>query len=71
MTGMSVERHPDIARDIVNRGHKAAAHGRRWAFIQPWSGRGDEFIADGIASVERAFGNLISRSTSSIEGRLR
>jgi peptidoglycan/xylan/chitin deacetylase (PgdA/CDA1 family) len=31
MTGMSVERYPDIAREIVKRGHEAAAHGRRWA----------------------------------------
>jgi hypothetical protein len=30
MTGMSVERYPDIAREIVKRGHEAAAHGRRW-----------------------------------------
>ena len=42
MTGMSVERYPDIAREIVKRGHEAAAHGRRWAFIQPSSGRGEE-----------------------------
>jgi len=57
MTGMSVERYPDIAREIVKRGHEAAAHGRRWAPSFNL-GRDEEkkFIADGIASVERITG---------------
>jgi peptidoglycan/xylan/chitin deacetylase (PgdA/CDA1 family) len=57
MTGMSVERYPDVAREIVARGHEAAAHGRRWSpsYQLP---RGEEkaFITDGAASVERVTG---------------
>jgi peptidoglycan/xylan/chitin deacetylase (PgdA/CDA1 family) len=57
MTGMSVELYPDIAREIVKRGHEAAAHGRRWASSYNLA-RGEEkkFIADGVASVERITG---------------
>ena len=57
MTGMSVERYPHIAREIVKRGHEAGAHGRRWA--PSFNMARDEekkFIADGMASVERITG---------------
>lgn len=30
MVGQAVERHPDLAREIVERGHEAAAHGHTW-----------------------------------------
>jgi len=30
MIGDTVRRHPDIAAEIVKRGHEAGAHGRRW-----------------------------------------
>lgn len=30
MTGQAVERHPALAREIVQRGHEAAAHGQTW-----------------------------------------
>jgi peptidoglycan/xylan/chitin deacetylase (PgdA/CDA1 family) len=30
MIGQAVEKAPDLAREIVNRGHEAAAHGRTW-----------------------------------------
>jgi peptidoglycan/xylan/chitin deacetylase (PgdA/CDA1 family) len=57
MTGMSVERYPDIAREIVKRGHEAAAHGRRWApSFNMARDKEKEFIADGVASVERITG---------------
>jgi len=53
MTGMSVERYPDIAREIVKRGHEAAAHGRRWEpSFNMAREKEKEFIADGVASVE-------------------
>jgi len=57
MTGMSVERYPPIAREIVKRGHEAAAHGRRWApSFNMAPGEEEKFIADGFASVERTTG---------------
>ena len=30
MVGQAVERHPDLAKEIVARGHEAAAHGQTW-----------------------------------------
>jgi peptidoglycan/xylan/chitin deacetylase (PgdA/CDA1 family) len=30
MVGQAVERHPELARDIVGRGHEAAGHGQIW-----------------------------------------
>ena len=30
MIGQAVEKRPDLAREIVRRGHEAAAHGRTW-----------------------------------------
>ena len=30
MIGKAVETSPDLAREIVRRGHEAAAHGRVW-----------------------------------------
>ncbi len=30
MVGQAVERHPELAREIVNRGHEAAGHGQTW-----------------------------------------
>ncbi len=33
MIGQAVEKAPDLAREIVRRGHEAAAHGRTWNWI--------------------------------------
>jgi peptidoglycan/xylan/chitin deacetylase (PgdA/CDA1 family) len=30
MVGHAVDRYPDLAREIVRRGHEAAAHGKQW-----------------------------------------
>jgi peptidoglycan/xylan/chitin deacetylase (PgdA/CDA1 family) len=30
MIGEAIERHPELAREIVRRGHEPAAHGKRW-----------------------------------------
>ena len=30
MVGQAVERHPELAKEIVDRGHEAAAHGQTW-----------------------------------------
>jgi len=57
MTGMSVERYPHIAREIVKRGHEAAAHGRSWAPSFNMARDVEKnFIADCMASVERITG---------------
>jgi peptidoglycan/xylan/chitin deacetylase (PgdA/CDA1 family) len=31
MIGEAVQRHPDLAREIVTRGHEASGHGPRWS----------------------------------------
>lgn len=57
MVGQAVEKAPDLAREIVRRGHEAAAHGRTWQnsyIMAPDAERA--FIADGIASIEKITG---------------
>lgn len=57
MIGQAVDKAPDLARDIVRRGHEVAAHGRTWEnsyALDPEAER--QFIADGIASIEAATG---------------
>lgn len=57
MIGKAVETSPDLAREIVRRGHEAAAHGRVWenSYQLP---RDEErrFIADGAETIERITG---------------
>ena len=57
MIGKAVETSPDIAREIVRRGHEAAAHGRVWgnSYQLP---RDEEkrFIADGVDTIQRVTG---------------
>jgi peptidoglycan/xylan/chitin deacetylase (PgdA/CDA1 family) len=57
MIGKAVETSPDIAREIVRRGHEAAAHGRIWESSYHLS-RDEEkrFIADSVESIERITG---------------
>jgi peptidoglycan/xylan/chitin deacetylase (PgdA/CDA1 family) len=57
MIGEAVDKHPELAREIVRRGHEAAAHGRRWTsqyFLEPDEER--SWMADGADSIERATG---------------
>lgn len=57
MIGQAVDRHPELAAEIVRRGHEAAAHGRRWTsqyLLDPDAERA--WIADGVTSIERATG---------------
>ena len=35
MIGRAVENQPDVAREIVRRGHEADAHGRTWKTVHP------------------------------------
>ncbi|MGR3375569.1 polysaccharide deacetylase family protein [Salipiger abyssi] len=57
MVGQAVERHPEIAREIVERGHEAAAHGHTW---EPhWRMSPDEereSYSRNIAAIESATG---------------
>ncbi|MDR3509549.1 MAG: polysaccharide deacetylase family protein [Caulobacteraceae bacterium] len=57
MVGQAVEKAPDLAREIVRRGHEAAAHGRTWEnsyALDPEAER--RFIADCVASIETVTG---------------
>src|SRR6266478_6147338 len=57
MIGHAVDKAPDLAREIVKRGHEAAAHGRSWEnsyALGPDAER--RFIADGVESIEKATG---------------
>jgi peptidoglycan/xylan/chitin deacetylase (PgdA/CDA1 family) len=57
MIGKAVETNPDLAREIVRRGHEAAAHGREWSNSYQLS-RDEEkrFIADGVETIQRVTG---------------
>ncbi|SIS91837.1 polysaccharide deacetylase family protein [Phaeovulum vinaykumarii] len=57
MVGSAVDRSPHVAKEIVERGHEAAAHGRD-GIMQVDLQEPDErkFITDNIASIERATG---------------
>ena len=57
MVGMSVEKHPALAKEIVERGHEAAAHGYTWE--PQYSKTPDEERASyeaNVKAVERATG---------------
>jgi peptidoglycan/xylan/chitin deacetylase (PgdA/CDA1 family) len=57
MIGRAVEKAPDLAKEIVQRGHEAAAHGRTWEnsyFLDVEAERG--FIADSVESISKATG---------------
>jgi peptidoglycan/xylan/chitin deacetylase (PgdA/CDA1 family) len=57
MIGKAVETAPDIAREIVRRGHEAAAHGRVWdnSYQLPRD-QEKRFIADCVETVQRVTG---------------
>lgn len=57
MVGTAVDRNPQVAREIVERGHEAAAHGRDW-ILQVNLQEADErkFITDNVESIRRATG---------------
>ncbi len=57
MIGRAVENQPDVAREIVRRGHEAAAHGRTWEnsyTLPPDQER--QFIADCVDTIQRVTG---------------
>ncbi|PZO77455.1 MAG: polysaccharide deacetylase [Mesorhizobium amorphae] len=57
MIGEAVRNAPDVAREIVKRGHEAAAHGRTWEnSYQLPEAEERRFIADGVAAIEEITG---------------
>lgn len=57
MIGEAVDKAPDLAREIVRRGHEAGAHGRAWQnsyTLDPDAER--RFIVDGMESIHKATG---------------
>jgi peptidoglycan/xylan/chitin deacetylase (PgdA/CDA1 family) len=57
MIGDAVRRHPEVAAEIVRRGHEAGAHGRRWQRqYQLPRPQETEWIADSVAAIEQATG---------------
>jgi peptidoglycan/xylan/chitin deacetylase (PgdA/CDA1 family) len=57
MIGKAVETSPDVAQEIVRRGHEAAAHGRIWDNSYQLS-RDEEkrFIADSVETIQKVTG---------------
>ena len=57
MIGKAVETSPDIAREIVKRGHEAAAHGRIWDNSYQLSCEQEKrFISDSVETIARVTG---------------
>lgn len=57
MTGQAVERNPALAREIVSRGHEAAAHGQTWTPHWPLSEAEERAsYSANIAAIEKATG---------------
>lgn len=61
MVAQAVDKHPRLAREIVERGHEAAAHGRQWApqYTLP-EDEERQLIQDCVTSIERATGTTPS-----------
>jgi peptidoglycan/xylan/chitin deacetylase (PgdA/CDA1 family) len=57
MIGKAVETSPDLAREIVRRGHEAAAHGRVWdnSYQLPRD-QEKRFIADSVETIHKVTG---------------
>jgi peptidoglycan/xylan/chitin deacetylase (PgdA/CDA1 family) len=57
MIGEAARRHPELAREIVRRGHEAAGHGPRWS-SQYAMGRDEErrFLKEAMTMVQDATG---------------
>jgi peptidoglycan/xylan/chitin deacetylase (PgdA/CDA1 family) len=57
MVGDAVRKNPQLAREIVERGHEAAAHGMTWAAQYALPREQEKaFIAAGVAAVKEATG---------------
>jgi peptidoglycan/xylan/chitin deacetylase (PgdA/CDA1 family) len=59
MIGEAIDKDSALAKEVVRRGHEAAAHGRTWSAnydLSPPDER--QFIIDNMKSIERATGQL-------------
>ena len=57
MIGEAVQRHPELAKEIVQRGHEAAGHGPRWSSQYAMSREEErEFLVAGTEMVEAVTG---------------
>ena len=57
MSGLSVEMYPDTARDIVQRGHEAAAHGWDWSTESTMSDEEERaFIQKNVDIIQKVTG---------------
>lgn len=57
MIGQAIDKDPALAKEVVRRGHEAAAHGRTWSASYDMSPADErQFIIDNIKSIERATG---------------
>ncbi len=57
MIGKAVETSPDVAREIVRRGHEAAAHGRVWDnSYQLTRDEEKRFVADSVETIQKITG---------------
>jgi peptidoglycan/xylan/chitin deacetylase (PgdA/CDA1 family) len=57
MIGKAVEQNPELAREIVRRGHEAAAHGAAWASSYDLSREKEKaFIKSSVDSIRRVTG---------------
>ena len=57
MVGAAVDLHPELAREIVQRGHEASGHGQTWtAQYSMTPDQERESYRQSIASIERATG---------------
>ena len=57
MVGEAVLKNPELAKDIVRRGHEPAAHGMRWAdsYNMPYD-QEKKFIQDGVEAIKNTTG---------------
>lgn len=57
MVGEAVLKNPELAKNIVNRGHEAAAHGMRWGDEYNMTyDQEKKFIKDGVDAIQKVTG---------------
>ena len=76
MVGSAVLKNPDLAKEIVERGHEAAAHGMDWTtqYSMPYETE-KQFIKDGADAIKKVTGfqpvgynaNWLRRGTNTLE----
>jgi peptidoglycan/xylan/chitin deacetylase (PgdA/CDA1 family) len=57
MVGTAVLKNPELAKEIVQRGHEAAAHGMNWStqYTMPYEEE-KQFIQDGVDAIKKITG---------------